>query len=334
VKQADFQTQHQAQWALLDRWMNRRAKARDVERALDGDITDDAFPAAYRRLCQDLALAQARGYSASMVQYLHALVQRGHTILYRPPAARLRTVLKFVVVDFPLLFRKHWQAMAVASALFFLPLLAMIALVQARPDMIYTVFEPSQLADFERMYDPANESERLGRESGTDLEMFGHYIWNNISIGFRTFASGLIACVGSVVTLVMNGVIIGGVAGHLTQIGYGGPFWRFVVGHSGPELMAIVISGGAGLQLGMALLAPGRRSRARALRDAGIDGAKLALGVFLMLLLAAFIEAFWSSNAAMPDVIKFGSGIGLWLSILIWLLFSGRGALQHEPNAA
>ena len=39
-------------------------------------------------------------------------------------------------------------------------------------------------------------------------------------------------------------------------------------------------SGGAGLQLGFALISPGRRSRGRALVESGILGAKLVFGVF------------------------------------------------------
>src|SRR5690606_14326581 len=142
------------------------------------------------------------------------------------------------------------------------------------------------------MYDPADPTHRLGRESGTDMAMFGHYILNNISIGFRTFASGLLAGVGTAFVLVFNGVVFGVVAGHLQAIGHGDPFWRFVAGHSAPELVAIVIAGAAGLRLGLALLAPGRLRRVDALVEAGRIGAKLCLGILAMLLFAAFVEAF------------------------------------------
>lgn len=37
-------------------------------------------------------------------------------------------------------------------------------------------------------------------------------------------------------------------AGHLTQIGYITPFYSFVVGHSSFELIAIILSGAAGLK--------------------------------------------------------------------------------------
>ena len=70
------------------------------------------------------------------------------------------------------------------------------------------------------MYDPANR--RLGmREADTHLAMFGFYIWNNVRIGFQTFAGGLLVGLGTVWFLASNGVMIGAVAGYLTQIGFG-----------------------------------------------------------------------------------------------------------------
>jgi uncharacterized membrane protein SpoIIM required for sporulation len=218
----------------------------------------------------------------------------------------------------------HRAQFALAALLLFGPLCATIAVLQWRPELIHTLFDAAELASIEAMYDPAATHQRIGRESGTDLAMFGHYVLNNVGIGFRTFASGLLGALGPVLILVFNGVAIGGVAGHLTAIGYGGPLWRFVAGHSAPELLAIVIAGAAGLRIGMALLAPGRRSRARALIEEGQLGARLVLGAFALLLLAAFIEAFWSSIGWLPASVKFGSGGLLWATIGLWLWRGGR----------
>ena len=208
-------------------------------------------------------------------------------------------------------------------ALFAIPLVASFIGVQVKPELIGTLMNPQQVADMEAMYDPAAHT--LGRDAGSDLMMFGYYIFNNIGIGLRTFASGLLVGLGPVLAMTFNGLMIGGVAGHLQMIGYGDPFWRFVAGHSAPELLAIVISGGAGLQIGMALIAPGRRSRARALLEAGAIGARLVLGVFAMLVFAAFIEAFWSSIGWIPAFTKFGVGAVLWAAIGLWLWRGGRG---------
>lgn len=328
MKQDVFQVRHEAEWNALDAWLRARARPGARQRALDaeGVFSDLDFPAAYRRACQHLALAQRRGYSVLLVDRLQDLVHRGHVVLYRPQPPRWQAAILFFAADFPRLVRRHWRAMSVAALLFFGSFVGIIIALQYRPELVHALFDAPELAKFESMYDPANADAKLGRESGSDIKMFGYYILNNVSIGFRTIAAGFFACIGSVYVLLFNGLFLGGVAGHLTAIGYGGPFWRFVAGHSAPELLAIVISGGAGLQLGMAMIAPGRRSRGRAFVEAGVDMAKLALGIFAMLVFAAFVEAFWSSIGWMPDPVKFGVGGLLWLLILLWLWRGGRGA--------
>lgn len=320
MKQERFVALHSREWDSLQSWLS--ALERQPKRTMRQEQALD-FPVSYRRLCHHLALARGRGYSHEVTDRLQRIVQQGHRVMYRPPAPRWHRVASFLIAGFPRLVRAQWRCMAAAAVLFYVPALITLVLMQVRPELAHTVFSSAQLADVEKMYDPANT--HLGRSSGTDMQMFGFYVMNNVSIAFRTFASGLFFGVGAIYVLGANGVLIGGVAGHLTAIGYGGPFWRFVVGHSAFELSALVIAGGAGLQLGLTLLAPGRQQRGPALVAAGWVGAQLALGAFAMLLAAAFVEAYWSSIAALPDVLKFGSGALLWLLVIGWLWRGGRG---------
>lgn len=323
MRQEHFIRRHQQEWASFEQWLEaraakpRRARADTTWRGL----RDEDMPAAYRRLCQQLGLARRRGYSPHLVAQLQALMQRGHNTLYRPPRPRWLRAFEFLLADFPALVRAERGVMLASLLLFVLPLAASFVVVQLRPEMIHTVMGPQQVAEMESMY--AKAAEKLGRDSGSDLAMFGYYIYNNISIGLRTYASGLMAGIGPVLAIVFNGLMIGAVAGHLQQVGLGDPFWRFVVGHAAFELTAIVIAGGAGLRLGLALLVPGRRHRVDALIEDGQRGARLCLGVFVMLLLAAFIEAFWSSIGWMPSSVKYSVAALLWLLVLLWLWRGG-----------
>lgn len=324
MRQEHFIARHQAEWQAFEGWLDarggrpRRARADRDWRGMD----DVAVPAAYRRLTQQLGLARRRGYSPQLVERLQALVQRGHDVMYRPPPPRWRRSVEFLLADFPRLVRAERGAMLAALLMFALPLVLSFVAVQVRPELIHTLFEPVQLAEMEAMYDPA--ASKLGRDSGDDLQMFGYYVMNNVSIGLRTFASGLLAGIGPVLVLGMNGVMIGGMASHLQGVGLGDPFWRFVAGHGAFELTAIVIAGGAGLRLGLGVLAPGRQRRVDALVEGGRRGARLALGVFAMLVVAAFIEAFWSSIGWIPAAVKFGVGGALWVLVLLWLWRGGR----------
>lgn len=331
MRQDTFVERHSAEWAAFERWLDAREasprRARATRRSWDG-LADEDVPSRYRRLCQQLALARRRGYSPQVTERLQALMQRGHNLLYRPPPAPWRGALVFLLADFPRLVRAQRGCLWASLALFALPMVLLFVLVQIRPELAYSVLSTAQLAEMEAMYDPARAGQAFARDGQTDVQMFGYYVWNNVSIGFRTFASGLLAGVGTIFVLLFNGTFFGVIAGHLQAIGHGGPFWRFVVGHSAPELTAIVIAGAGGLRLGLALVAPGRLRRVDALVRAGRDGGRLCLGILVMLVFAAFVEAFWSSTGALPDALRFGVGGALWLLVLLWLWRGGRGRVD------
>ncbi|MGH8106635.1 MAG: stage II sporulation protein M [Arenimonas sp.] len=329
MKQEDFVALYSPEWILFERWLNTRADihAKNRKPLASNDISDYDFPVRYRRLCQHLSIAQQRGYSPLITDKLETLMQRGHHVLYRPPAPRLRRTVDFFMMEFPCLLRKLHRYFWASAFLFYVPFFGMIILMHYYPELIHSLMSPQEIAELEEMYDPATRYDSLGRTSGTDLAMFGLYVWNNVSIGFQTFASGFFVGIGTIFYLLFNGIYLGGASGHVTVIGSGEPFWRFVVGHSGPELTAIMIAGAAGLRIGMAIVAPGRKKRVDALIEAGTDGVKLAMGVFAMLVFAAFVEAYWSSIVWVPDPVKYSVGGLIWLSIILWLWRGGRGSV-------
>jgi uncharacterized membrane protein SpoIIM required for sporulation len=332
MRQETFVQRHQSEWIALEQWFARGGsarKARAHRREWHG-LSDFEVPGRYRRLCQQLALARRRGYSAVVTDRLQQLMQRGHGVLYRTPAPRWRRAVEFLLAGFPRLVRAEKGVMLVAMALFVLPLVAMYTAIQIQPDLSSALYDPIQLAGFEEMYDPNDPSRALGRDDGTDVAMFGFYIWNNVSVGFRVFASGLLAGLGPILSLATEGIRAGAVASHLQAVGHGDPFWRFVCGHASFELTAIVIAGGAGLRLGLNLIAPGQRRRIDALVEAGRHGALLCAGVLAMLVIAAFIEAFWSSIGWMPASIKYSVAAVLWTAVFVWLLAGGRNDLYAE----
>jgi uncharacterized membrane protein SpoIIM required for sporulation len=136
--------------------------------------------------------------------------------------------------------------------------------------------------------------------------------------------------VGSGFFLLYNGMIIGAVAGHLSEIGFGQTFWSFVIGHGAFELTAIALAGAGGLKLGWALIAPGRLTRGEALRLAAQKSVLLVCGVMLFLLIAAFIEAYWSSKTSVAPLTKYAVGAALWLAVAVYLLLAGR--TRHAPE--
>lgn len=329
MRQEQFVARHQREWRAFEYWLDTRGDAREARRQYNsGEISDEDVPARYRRICEHLALARKRGYSPQLTDRLQQLMQRGHNLLYRTPPPRWRRAVEFLLAGFPRLVRSEAACMWIATALFVLPMVTIFVWLQFQPELIHGIKSPEEVAAMERMFNPADERHRLGRDAESDWYMFGVYIMNNTSIGLRTFASGLLGCIGAVYVLIFNGVDIGAAFGHLQQIGSSDPLWRFVAGHAPFELTAIVLAGGAGLRLGFNLLAPGQRRRIDALVDAGSKGARICLGAAVMFFIAAFIEAFWSSIQSVPAWGKYGVSGMLWTLVLLWLWRGGRGVVD------
>ncbi|WPN97232.1 stage II sporulation protein M [Pseudomonas sp. MUP55] len=324
MKQSLFENRHQQQWQTFAEQLQQ------LERGKACEVSD--FPYHYRRLCQHLALAQERGYSSYLVDRLQQLALRGHQQLYRHRSQTTANVLAFILAGFPRLVREQWRFVLVASLLFFGSLLGIALLVYLFPDLIYSIVSPQQVAEMQSMYDPA--ASRLGRAaeraSSEDWMMFGYYVMHNIGIAFQTFAAGLLFGLGSVFFLVFNGLTIGAVCGYLSEIGYGQTFWSFVIGHGAFELSAIALAGAAGLQLGWSLIAPGPLARSESLRLAARKSVQMLCGVMIFLLIAAFIEAYWSSTTTVAPWIKYLVGSALWLLVATYLIFAGR--TYHAPD--
>lgn len=324
MKQGQFEALYQPVWLKLEKLLVELETKKRVLLAVE--LAE--FAPLYRKLCHFHALAKERQYSSYLVDKLGDLVVRGHQQLYRRKQPLVEQFLRFVVSDFPRLVRQEQGYFWFASALLYLPALLFFLAVQWQPDLVYTMMAPDQVDSFEGMYNPSNRTLGSARESGTNWQMFGFYISNNIGVSFRTFASGLAWGVGSIFFLVYNGLIFGAVAGHLTNVQFTETFFTFVVGHGSFELTAIVISGAAGLKLGYHLLNPGNCTRIDALRQAGKVAIRLVYGVIIMLVIAAFIEAFWSSNNVLLPWQKYTVGAALWLLVIAYFTLSGRR--RHE----
>ena len=325
MKQSLFEARHKVEWERFTLALERLEHGKDTSQVA-------SFPKAYRRLCQHLALAQERGYSSFLIDSLQQQVLRGHQQLYRHRSRFGANLLGFILADFPRRVRAEWPFVLAAALLFFGSLIGFALLVYGYPELIYNLIPAEQVREMQSMYDPV--AGHLGRSAeraaSEDWVMFGYYVMHNIGIAFQTFASGLLLGVGSGFFLFYNGLIIGAVAGHLSEIGFGQTFWSFVIGHGAFELTAIVLAGAAGLKLGWAVIAPGRLTRGEALVEAARKSVLLVCGVMLLLLIAAFVEAYWSSKTSVTPQTKYLVGAALWAAVAAYLLFAGR--TRHAPE--
>lgn len=279
-----------------------------------------------REISHDLALVRGKGWDLRLEGYLNELAGRGYNGFYRAPPGRWRRLGRFFLGDYPRLLRKHGFAILAGCALFFVPCFIAWGAVVAEPRRAQRILPVAMLEQLDRAYGEQGEMSESAA-GGAYVErrslMFGFYINNNIGIAFSTFALGLTFAVGTIYTLLANGIVIGTVMGHVQAAGNGERLFSFVVTHGSFELTAIGISGGAGLVLGNALLHPGNRTRWEALQIEGGDAIQIAGGAGAMLLIAAFLEAFWSPAPIAP-IYKYLVGAAAWTGVLSYVLLAGR----------
>ena len=323
MKQDTFERQRKPVWDAFEAYIEGVGKL--PRSATSFEI--DRFLTQYKSLNRDLALAQSRGYSQGLIEHLNDLVNRGHQLVHVESTNWWEAIWRFMVSGFPSKIREAKVYVTIATFAFLIPpavLLVLIVLVD--PSYLYSVVAPGNLESIERMYDPSAIKTGRERDSDSDFSMFGFYIINNIGIALRTFAWGILFGVGSILILCFNGVYIGAITYHLTNIGYSSTFYTFVIAHGAFELTALVFSGAAGLMVGYSLLVPGRQTRMGALKESMKKAIQIMIGVIVMLALAAFIEAFWSSSRNIEDWVKYAVGAILWVSVAYYFIFVGRRA--------
>ena len=308
----DFQAANQARWNELEGELGREQRRLDPDR----------FLILYRLCCEHLALARARNFPLHVIERLSSITSRAHQIIYRQSDAGPARVARALLEEFPAAVRRHWPYVVTAAALLMIPTIAIAVATYINPDLILSIVDRRTAAEFEQMYSPAAQAIGRPRDIASDWMMFGFYIKNNIGIAFQCYATGVVFGLGSIYFLLANGVYGGGIAGYVASLGYGGTFFPFVATHSAFELTAIVLCGAAGLRVGQAVLLPGRRTRAAALELAARETGVIVFGAAIMLVIAAAIEAFWSSAPWVSPAAKFICAGFCWILVICFMLRS------------
>lgn len=274
----------------------------------------------YRAVTSDLALAQ-RDYARQRVTaFLNQLTARAHSVIYQEDVSDPRQFLRFITHTIPQTFRQTWLFTLAAFLLFIIPAAISFRVAFTDPDALARALGMTDLQQTLADSDIWTEIPVEDRPASSAFIMS-----NNIRIAILAFGAGISFGIVTVYLLIFNGVFIGGVLGMAYHYGMGDELLAFIVGHGVIELSIIFIAGGAGLQLGWALLNPGLYSR----RDALVLAARRALALAVLaipfLIIAGLIEGFVSpSDIPTPFWLRLMVGLVSGGLMYAYLLLSGR----------
>src|SRR6266550_413510 len=287
-----------------------------------------AFAARYREVAADLAPARTYGVDPRVEEYLERLVSAGHNALYRSRGRDRPPLWRYVVADFPAAVVASWRYVLVAFLLFAAPAVVGYSVARTRPDVAEELM-PGMVSRAQQAADREEQGQTYAQaDPETRPPIAAWIISNNIWVCFRAFAGGLLAGLLTVYTLVFNGLFLGLAFGLFANFNATTYLLTFIAGHGVLELTAIFISGGAGLRLAGALIAPGDRLRRDALVVEGTVAVRMIGAVVFLLILAGSIEGLLSTSDA-PAVWKFGVSAA---SAVLLVVYLGNGWLQLRAS--
>lgn len=261
------------------------------------------FGRLHRRCTSHLAQARAGRRDKALIAYLNQLVLRSHNTIYRTPSRPVaRNVVGFLVRGFPAACQRN-AAFIWAAVLLTLVFGSGAFIATYNNTRLAGAFVDERILSSINVEDFGDHTVVTEEGDWVKPEFASYVMWNNIRVSILCFASGVFFCIPTVLLLIVNGFMVGALAGLCHAGGVGLRFWAFILPHGVIELTAIFIAAGAGLRLGYSLIAPGRHTRRDSLALAGREAILLALGVLPMLVVAGMIEGFISPEQ-IPDQVK------------------------------
>jgi uncharacterized membrane protein SpoIIM required for sporulation len=308
-------------WKRLQELVDE-ASARGLGGLDEGELEE--FTALYREVSADLARAHTYRGSLRLCFHLERLVGQAHNLFYQDRTEGF-SVISWLLSGFPRTFRARARYVAVAAGLLFAPALLTYAGVRQDPEVGRRLVPSMMVSRAEEASARLRRGDPYIDVPQMQMSVFSSRIMtNNIQVSFLAAAGGILAGVGTALILLFNGVHLGSVFALFDAEGAGALLWVFVLPHGVLELTAIVIAGGAGLVLAHAIIAPGRRTRGRALREDGVESLSLLAGAGVLLIIAGLIEGF-VSPARIPAPLKVGFAAAV-AALMVRYLVSGASA--------
>src|SRR6185437_5018634 len=307
---------------ITNRWIDKRrphwdrltglltaADAHGLGSLRHAELKEMAF--LYRQIASDLSALRQDGSAPALATFLNQLLARAHNFVYSGRKGSPMVVLRFLWYDYPHVIRKMQPFLLASLVLFLAGGMLGSLLTLAKPEFMRQLLGPDMVATIEH--------HKMWTDSVTSMapQESSAIMTNNLSVTFMTFASGIVAGLGTLYLIGWNGVLLGVVGAACAQAHMSASLWSFVAPHGSLELPAIILSGAAGMRLGQGLLFPGAYSRRHSIAGAGRDAVRLMAGVIPMLIVAGTLEGFFSPSKA-PVALKFLVGSCLFTALMFW----------------
>jgi uncharacterized membrane protein SpoIIM required for sporulation len=330
LRSARFRRERERHWRELDGIVTR-VGTRGVRTLVPAEAA--RLPSLYRTALASLSVARSISLDRNVVDYLTSLCTRAFFVVYGTRHRFAESLLTFFGRHFPATLRRLRLQAAIAAGLLLLGVVAGFAVTHHDPERYWSFVDPAMAAG----RTPWTSTEELratlyGREDDHELLLaFASFLFShNAQVCFLCFALGAAFGLPVAWLLFANGATLGAMAEAFHAHGLGADWWGWILPHGITELLAVVLSGAAGLLLGQSIAFPGRRRRLDELALRGRDAGTLVLAAVALLFFAALIEGL--ARQLVPEIrTRYALAGATALFWCVYLGFAGRG---RERDAA
>ncbi|KOX22324.1 membrane protein [Nocardiopsis sp. NRRL B-16309] len=276
----------------------------------------------YQRVSTHLSVVRSSGQDPALVGRLSTQVARARSAVTGAHAPAWRDAAGFFTRVFPaVLYRLRWWWIGVSAGTVLLSTAVAVWMV-TNPDVMYAVGTPEEMARYVE-HDFANYY--VENPAGS----FAAQVWtNNAWVSAQAIIFGVAFGLPTLYVLAMNGVNLGFAAGMMIGHGRGEQFFGLILPHGLLELTAVFVAGGVGLKLGWTIIAPGDRTRMRALGEEARAAIAVVLGLVVVLFISGLIEGF-VTGWVHTTWLRIGIGVVAEALFLAYVFTVGRRAHQE-----
>jgi len=294
--------------------------ARKRRRMLSDDEIAELV-ALYQRVSAQLSHARTTYADPELNARLSQVLGEARVVIYRTRSNPAKTAATFVTRTFPAAVYYSRRFMLVATIAFMVPAVALGVWLLNSPQVLDASVPPElQRVIAEREFAEYYRSDAAQNFAGTVTV-------NNALVAFLTFALGVIPVLGPVSVLLTNGMNVGVMGAVMHHAGEGPQFWGLILPHGLLEIASILVAGGAGLQISWAMIAPGERTRAAALKDAGLRSVVIVIGLVACFVIAGFIEGFVTPSD-LPTAMRVAIGVAVLVLFVAYVVGFGSRAVR------
>jgi len=268
----------------------------------------------YRQILHDSGLANARFPGTGAARRLSRLAVLATRLLRREPRDSSASFLRFWTDSFPRAFRRNWPNTVAAVFLFLVGAAFGLGLSAVQPSIATAVLGPEAVAG---LRDGRLWTESLVRSVPPSVSSSG-IARNNLSVALVGWAGGALAGIGALYILFMNGFLLGAVFGVTLHYSLAGRLLEFVSAHGPLEITLVLVTAGAGLRMGRAIVEASDVARRDVLKTAARDALVILFGCLPWFIPLGLIEGFLSGSSAVSPGGKAALGlslVGLFLTI-------------------